>query len=539
MTKEKIDFQKIFEGIIPKIQEENKGITHEEFATGVKNGTMGFKVMQGEANDLIRGFRKGLFNFVVFLYFVAPFIVIPILSYTTNNWWLLFGIGFSHIFTRFSAWEGSTHPNKWRAKIIYYVLPFCIGYWIFRGFHFFDYVTFYYFSSLWGHLFFQMAESMQKEYAMQMLVENPAIFKAAVESSKIMIIYKDKEDKKMMEDISQEKSMQLLRIADEKLESGDYNSAIINYSSAIEIYPFVSAYENRGYAKMKLNDYNGAIDDFSEAINRMPSIPDKIKFANIYHNRGEAKQSLQTSGTTNPLRSVYFTDANTGYAVGYYGTILKTNDAGVNWTLQTSGVSTNLYSVYFTDVNTGFAVGSNGTIINTIDAGLNWSTQASGTTHDLNSVYFTDINTGYAIGWTGTILKTSNTGSSWTVLSIGTNNRLNSVYFTDSNTGYVVGEGGTILKTTTGGVTDIIYSYKYENNIIISPNPNDGKFTIEFANSNKKNVAINISDLNGKIIIETFSTEEKYEFNVKNFHKGIYIIKVNGDKINNGKIVIQ
>jgi photosystem II stability/assembly factor-like uncharacterized protein len=34
------------------------------------------------------------------------------------------------------------------------------------------------------------------------------------------------------------------------------------------------------------------------------------------------------SGTSNPLFSIFFPDANTGYAVGRYGTILKTDDGG-------------------------------------------------------------------------------------------------------------------------------------------------------------------------------------------------------------------
>ena len=33
----------------------------------------------------------------------------------------------------------------------------------------------------------------------------------------------------------------------------------------------------------------------------------------------------------NPLTSIKFTDANTGYAVGYYGTIIKTTNGGSNW----------------------------------------------------------------------------------------------------------------------------------------------------------------------------------------------------------------
>jgi photosystem II stability/assembly factor-like uncharacterized protein len=83
----------------------------------------------------------------------------------------------------------------------------------------------------------------------------------------------------------------------------------------------------------------------------------------------------QNSGTTNNLNSVYFTDANTGYAVGDSGTIIKTNDGGDNWGIQSSGTSADLYSVQFTDSLTGYAVGDSSIILKTIDGGENWIDQ--------------------------------------------------------------------------------------------------------------------------------------------------------------------
>ena len=67
---------------------------------------------------------------------------------------------------------------------------------------------------------------------------------------------------------------------------------------------------------------------------------------------------------------MHFTDTNTGYAVGRSGKILKTTNAGVNWTFLNSGTSINLKSVYFTDMNNGYAVGESGIILKTTDAGI-------------------------------------------------------------------------------------------------------------------------------------------------------------------------
>jgi len=115
------------------------------------------------------------------------------------------------------------------------------------------------------------------------------------------------------------------------------------------------------------------------------------------------------------LYSVYFTNSDTGYISSGGGIILKTINGGINWTAQTIETNTWLSSVYFPDANTGFAVGgynsvSGGVIYKTTDGGTSWIAQTSGTMNDLVSVYFTDANTGYAVGFIGTILKTTNGG---------------------------------------------------------------------------------------------------------------------------------
>ena len=64
----------------------------------------------------------------------------------------------------------------------------------------------------------------------------------------------------------------------------------------------------------------------------------------------------------NNLFAVFFTDANTGTAVGDYGTILRTTNGGVNWVSQSSGTTEYLNAVSLTDDNTGTAVGDFGKI---------------------------------------------------------------------------------------------------------------------------------------------------------------------------------
>jgi len=79
---------------------------------------------------------------------------------------------------------------------------------------------------------------------------------------------------------------------------------------------------------------------------------------------------------TNPLYSVCLIDENTGFAVGYYGTILKTTNGGVAWTIQQSEVTRSLLSVHFpVDAMTGYVVGDSGAILKTTNGGLSWSSR--------------------------------------------------------------------------------------------------------------------------------------------------------------------
>jgi len=68
---------------------------------------------------------------------------------------------------------------------------------------------------------------------------------------------------------------------------------------------------------------------------------------------------------------VSFVDANTGTAVGDFGTILRTTDGGATWTLQISGTTNNLWGVSLVDANIGTVVGYYGTILRTTTGGVN------------------------------------------------------------------------------------------------------------------------------------------------------------------------
>ena len=91
------------------------------------------------------------------------------------------------------------------------------------------------------------------------------------------------------------------------------------------------------------------------------------------------------------------------------GTIFKTTDGGETWVSQSSGTTNPLYGVSFTDANTGTIVGA-AVILRTTDGGDTWVSQSSGTTATFFGVSFTDANTGTIVGDWGTILRTTTGG---------------------------------------------------------------------------------------------------------------------------------
>jgi hypothetical protein len=164
------------------IAEANEGITHAEFVAGAQSGTVGFKCMVGEPQQFISGARKAIFSIFVVLYTIVPLIAASIWAYHERNAWLLLGAPVSYI----ASYSAAAH-----SKLIFLFQMLCIGVWLKAGFSFHHYITFFFFSSLWGYLFFQLAESTQTAYALQSLIERSDIFDRAISEHRIMIVRKE------------------------------------------------------------------------------------------------------------------------------------------------------------------------------------------------------------------------------------------------------------------------------------------------------------------------------------------------------------
>jgi photosystem II stability/assembly factor-like uncharacterized protein len=139
------------------------------------------------------------------------------------------------------------------------------------------------------------------------------------------------------------------------------------------------------------------------------------------------------------------------WIVGYYGTILHSNDRGLNWEVQASGTREALFRVVFVDDRKGWVSGSYGTILHTTNAGKSWQAQPSGVEEQLFGLHFSNERRGWAAGSRGTILQTEDAGANWLNHSIGEDIILNDILFKDDRQGWVAGEFGRIYHSRNGG----------------------------------------------------------------------------------------
>ena len=85
---------------------------------------------------------------------------------------------------------------------------------------------------------------------------------------------------------------------------------------------------------------------------------------------------VQDSGVESDLLRVVFADLRNGWIVSY-GSILHSGDGGQSWMAQKSEAGHWFYNITFIDKHNGWAVGDFGVIYHTSDAGKKWNLQTA------------------------------------------------------------------------------------------------------------------------------------------------------------------
>lgn len=162
------------------------------------------------------------------------------------------------------------------------------------------------------------------------------------------------------------------------------------------------------------------------------------------------------TGTDQRLFSVTLNEEGLGFAVGGFGTIIKTIDGGKNWqTLQPNWelllndfVEPHLYDVSIGENGMVTIVGEFEIVLRSTDMGESWKIVHKGDS-SLFSLHFSDASLGYAVGQNGRVIKTQNGGESWE--PIETNNTSNLLSVLALPTGEVLITGIRTLLVSTDG----------------------------------------------------------------------------------------
>ena len=264
-----------------------------------------------------------------------------------------------------------------------------------------------------------------------------------------------------------------------------------------------------------------------------------------------ASQLAQFRKTT--LYDIRFLDDGlTGYAVGAFGTILKTTNGGMNWGVDATwspGTSTvKDKSTYYrcigfegvTDVpflmgyqyrrpdhqcpsldpdmfdnnrlkvhpHTGTTIG-----IYRTNNGMSWTAEECGSMGWFYDVDFPTDSKGYAASFEGTLYRIERAGAGYDLTPLRTHTRwpLRGVFFVDGSTGYAVGARGTIVKTTDGGdiwhkqygaaePEEIVVTSDSDQRLQVQPNPFQSQTTIAYTLPDQESVTLQVQDLYGRVV---------------------------------------
>ena len=169
------------------------------------------------------------------------------------------------------------------------------------------------------------------------------------------------------------------------------------------------------------------------------------------------------TGLTVPLKRISLIDADS-FVIGGECAVRRSDDGGqtftrLPWTATDLRCSSNVVAFDFPADQTGYLVLEDGSVLSTADGGRTWSRETAipgagqaGLTYPPSDVAFLTAETGVAISRSGRIYRTTDAASSWSLVH-GGNAALTSVHFVTPLVGYAVGGGGTVLHTADGGLT--------------------------------------------------------------------------------------
>ncbi|TAL07984.1 MAG: hypothetical protein EPO03_04165 [Porticoccaceae bacterium] len=175
--------------------------------------------------------------------------------------------------------------------------------------------------------------------------------------------------------------------------------------------------------------------------------------------RRDGKWQIAKSGTDARLLNVSVNNAGLAFAVGGFGTVLKSTDGGQSWepivfdwqTLLGDVLEPHIYDAEVSEAGVVTIVGEFGLIMRSSDGGDTWEILHRGD----SSLFALELNadgSGYAVGQEGKVLRTADGGKTWDAVSVDTNANLLDVLTDREGTVHITGIR-TLLQSLDSGKT--------------------------------------------------------------------------------------
>ena len=188
----------------------------------------------------------------------------------------------------------------------------------------------------------------------------------------------------------------------------------------------------------------------------------------VHTSNGGLNWELQSSGVYGTeLQDLTFISRTTGWILSFDSTYksfyIKTTNSGLTWVkTYYPDTTTILKTIFFTDALTGFVSGFSGNIYRTTNSGTSWENCYIDTTSCLylfpkHDIFFINSQTGYACGGVldlqGIFVKTTNSGVSWFSMCVAAE-PLNKIMYLGNNRLALMGgdyDLGSILAISSNG----------------------------------------------------------------------------------------
>lgn len=157
--------------------------------------------------------------------------------------------------------------------------------------------------------------------------------------------------------------------------------------------------------------------------------------------------------TGNDLGALLLDQAGTAYAVGEFGTVLRSDDLGASWTLLAppAADAPSLFDVIALAPGHLLAAGSAPGLHRSLDGGLSWQPLDNPANTTLRNIFALDATHIFAVGDQGRVVRSTDGGVSFHSLT-GLGSQLVDQFWLDDLTGYVIGPNR-LRRTTDGGTT--------------------------------------------------------------------------------------